>query len=331
MGADPNEAFAQYAAVRQSLGLVDRSDAGAIEVTGRDRATFLHAMLTNDVTALAPGQGCAAALLDVHGKVQTFLWLWVLDDRILVVTPPGLAGATVETLERYLFAEKAYLREISGDLAMFLLAGPGVRDGLARLAGLDAPERAWCHLPARIGEIDVRVVRGGGESGEAEAWLVCGAGDGAAVRDAAVAAGARPVGHEAWEAARIEAGTPVFGADVEASVLLPEVPFLDRVSYTKGCYLGQEVVVRIRDRGRVNRTLLGLALEGDAVPEKGARIAADGADAGHVTSATWSWALKQPIALGFVRRQYAEPGTRVTVAVGGTTASAIVSALPFAR
>jgi len=149
--------------------------------------------------------------------------------------------------------------------------------------------------------------------------------------DALVGVGARPVGLAAFDAFRIEAGTPIFGHDVDESVLLPEIPFANLVSETKGCYPGQEVVVRIRDRGHVNRMLRGLLLDGDEVPPHGAEVVADDTSVGRVTSAAWAFGLERPIALAFVRRQHAEPGTRVSVRLGGRAVAASVSALPFTR
>src|SRR2546430_17667120 len=125
MDAVPDhESLAEYRAARDAVGVVDRSDLGVVEVTGRDRAKFLHALLSNDIKALAPGRGCAATLLDIHGKVQVLLLVWVLDDRILLVTPPGMAAETLEALDKYLFSEKVVLRDASGDWARVLLAGP---------------------------------------------------------------------------------------------------------------------------------------------------------------------------------------------------------------
>src|SRR5438046_9233244 len=106
----PRDAKAEYAAVRTRAGVVDRHDAGVVEATGRDRATFLHALLSNEIKALAPGQGSAATLLDVHGKVQVVLFVWVLDDRILLVVPPGTARKVLAALDHYLFSEKVSLR-----------------------------------------------------------------------------------------------------------------------------------------------------------------------------------------------------------------------------
>src|SRR5436190_9766174 len=118
-----DSAAAEHAAVRGAVGLVDRGDHGLLEVTGRDRAKFLHAMLSNEVATLAPGQGCAATLLDVHGKVQVLLRVLALDERLLVITPPDLAAKTNEGLDAYRFAEKAYFRNATGEGSNGLVAG----------------------------------------------------------------------------------------------------------------------------------------------------------------------------------------------------------------
>src|SRR5260370_31759679 len=140
----------EYRAARRGVGLVDRGDHGVVEVTGRDRATFLHALLSNEVKALAPGQGCAATLLDVHGKVQVVLSVWVLDDRILLVTPPGMAQKALEALDHYLFSEKVTLRDASEETALFLLVGPETPATVERLAGARPGDAAWSHVAANL-------------------------------------------------------------------------------------------------------------------------------------------------------------------------------------
>jgi len=343
----------EHAAVRTGVGLIDRRDHGILEVTGKDRAKFLHAMLSNDIASLTPGQGCAATLLDVRGKVQVLLRVLVLDDRILIVTPPDFATRTNEALDTYLFSEKAYFSDVTDDYALFVLAGPEAPALVERVAGAVPDARAWSHVagalalaegadslphasvgglggPSRAPHVPVRLARGSGETGEAEIWVVTARADGDAVAEALRAAGATPVGHAALEALRIEAGTPAFPEDVGPNVLLPEVPFTDLVSQTKGCYIGQEVIVRIRDRGHVNRLLRGVVLEGDRVPEAGAAIVAGDAEVGKVSSAAWSHALKRPIALALIRRQHADAGTAVGVRVGDAVVSASISDLPFA-
>ena len=325
------DAADEYVAARRRAVLVDRGHYGILEVEGRDRATFLHALLSNEVKALAPGQGCAATLLDVHGKVQVVLYVWVLDDRILLIVPPGTARKVLEALDHYLFSEKVSLRDASEETALFLLVGPEAWALVERLTGVRPPERPWAHVAATLDGAAVRLVTGDGETGGAEIWCATAAADTARVWAALVDAGARPVGLTALESLRIEAGTPRFGHDVDESVLLPEIPLERLVSYTKGCYPGQEVVVRIRDRGHVNRVLTGLVLEGDTVPAPGAEVVADGGAVGRVTSAVRSFGLGQPIALAFVKRQHAKPDTAVLVRVGERTVAARVSGLPFTR
>jgi folate-binding protein YgfZ len=329
--AERAHAAAEHAAVRRSVGVIDRSDHGVLEVTGKDRAKFLHAMLSNDVASLTPGQGCAATLLDVHGKVQVLLRVLVLDDRVVIITPPDHAAKTTEALDAYLFSEKAYFRDATGEHALFLLAGPDAPALVGRLAGAAPEARAWAHVAGVIDGATVLLVRGSGETGEAEVWVLSAAGAGAAVAASLRAAGATPVGPAAFEALRIEAGTPMFPADMGPTVLLPEVPFADLVSQTKGCYIGQEVVVRIRDRGHVNRVLRGLVVDGDTVPEPGTPVLAEEAEVGKVTSAAWSYALERPIALAMVRRQHAEAGTALGLRLGGATLPVTVSDLPFPR
>src|SRR5215468_1547891 len=321
----------EYAQVRQRVGLLDRSDFGVLDLTGRDRATFLHALVSNEIKALGAGQGCAATLLDVHGKVQVVVFVWVADDRIFVVTPPAMAAKTAEALDHYLFSEKVAIEDASREHALALLAGPEARATVERLTGVCPPDKAWSHVAAKLVETPVRLVSGGGETGEAEVWVMYPLAAAPKVREALAGAGAPPIGREAYESLRIEAGTPLFGHDVDESVMLPEIPFESLLSHTKGCYPGQEVVVRIRDRGHVNRTLRGLMLEGNSVPPAGAEVVADDAAVGKLTSAVWSVGLERPIALAFVRRQHAEPGTRVTVRHDGHATAASVSALPFAR
>ncbi|HEY3064702.1 MAG TPA: glycine cleavage T C-terminal barrel domain-containing protein [Methylomirabilota bacterium] len=322
---------ADYVAARRSAAVMDRSADGVVEVTGRDRASFLHALLSNDVKSLAPGEGCAAALLDVHGKVRVLLRVLVLDDRVVVLTPPGMGGKTVEALDAYLFSEKADLRDATGERALFMVVGPEGPALVERLAGVRSADAPWSSLRGVVAGAEVLIVRGGGDTGGPEVWLLGRAADAPAIWGALLAAGAHPLGGAAFDALRVEAGTALYGHDVDDRVLLPEIPAAHLVSHGKGCYVGQEVVVRIRDRGHVNRHLRGLILTGTRVPDPGSPVFVADREIGAVTSAAWSPGLEKPIALAFVRREYAEPGTAVTVLAGDARIPAEVSALPFAR
>src|SRR3989442_9628285 len=167
----------EYALVRRGVGLLDRGHFGVLELTGRDRATFLHAVVSNEVKALGPGQGCAATLLDVHGKVRVVLVVWVAADRIFVVTPPAMAQKTAEALDHYLFSEKVVIRDVSGEMALLVLVGPKAPETSERLMGARPPATAWAHVEGKLGEIPLRLVSGGGETGGAAAGI---AGPGAA-------------------------------------------------------------------------------------------------------------------------------------------------------
>src|SRR5881409_188344 len=142
----------EYKRARHDVGLVDRGHWGVLELTGSDRATFLHALLSNEVKALAPGQGCAATLLDVHGKVQVVVSVWVADDRIFVVTPPSMAQKTAEALDHYLFSEKVAIRDVSDETALLVLAGPKARETAERLMGARPPESQWSQAAGKLGD-----------------------------------------------------------------------------------------------------------------------------------------------------------------------------------
>jgi folate-binding protein YgfZ len=323
----------EYRAARERVGLVDRSLMEVIEVAGRDRGAFLHGMLTNDVKGLRPGQGCPAALLDAHAKVQALLTVLALDDRFLLLMSAGLAAKTLQTLDKFLISEKASLRDLSAEAALFMLVGPRAGAVAERLTGTRPPAGAWAHVKGQAAGATVRLIAGDGETGEAEAWVLAPAAAGEAVWRALLEAGRpeglRPLGVTALDVLRVEAGTPWYGHDVDETVLLPEIPSGAYVSATKGCYVGQEIVARVRSRGHVNRSLTGLTLDGDRVPKAGALILAEEREVGRVTSAVRSLALGRPIALGFVRREHLEPGTPLAVRDGDALLAARVTTPPF--
>src|SRR2546428_7486097 len=209
------DTLAEYRAARDAVGIVDRSALGVVEVTGRDRAKFLHALLSNDIAALAPGQGCAATLLDIHGKVQVTLIVWVFDDRVRLLTPPGMGEPPVAALAHYLFAEKVTLEDVTGQRALLMLVGPAAEETAKRLTGAAPPDAPWSHVAASLDgppeDIDARVVRGGGETGQREVWLVVPATARERAWKAALAAGARPLGAAALESLRAQGAAPRLG------------------------------------------------------------------------------------------------------------------------
>lgn len=318
----------EYEAARRAVALFDRSALGKVTVTGRDRLAFLQGMLTNDVKALAPGQGAAAAFLDAHGKVMALLVVYAATDQVLIELPAQMTAKTLETLDHFLISEKAYFEAADEAFAILSLQGPGARALLEGLAERPIELPPYAHVEVAIAGAPARVInRAEGPAPGFHCWIP--AEHAEAARTAVLAAGAAPAGAATLEVLRLEAGQPWYPQDVDASVIFPETRLDALVSFTKGCYIGQETVARVKYRGHVNRALSGLVVEGDRVPDAGARVVVDGADVGRVTSAARSIALGRPIALGYVRREHFEPGTAVTVIDTAGAQPARLSALPF--
>jgi folate-binding protein YgfZ len=319
---------AEYRAAREGVALFDRSALGKVSVTGRDRLAFLQGMLTNDVKGLQPGQGAPAAFLDAHGKVVALLVVYALADRTLIELPASLTEKTLQTLDRYLISEKAVFESVDDAFAILSLQGPGARGLLEGLGGGPLSLPPYGHAEVSVAGLPARVInRPEGPGPGFHCWVA--AGQAAALRRALEGAGAVPAHAETLEVLRVEAGQPWYPNDVDDSVILPETRLESLVSYTKGCYIGQEVVARVKYRGHVNRALSGLVLEGERVPGPGARVTVEGKEIGRVTSAVRSVALGRPIALAYVRREHFEPGSAVTVVDGAGEQPARVTALPF--
>jgi folate-binding protein YgfZ len=328
--ADYGDAAAEHRAVMTGAGVSDRSMLGKATVTGRDRAAFLQGMLSNDVKALGPGQGCPAAFLDAHGKVVSLLAAYALEDRILLELPAGSTEKFLQAIDKFLISEKAYFEAVDEAYAILALQGPGAEKILSGLAGAALDPAPYSHQEISIAGGPVRVAR----RSEAvtpgfHCWTA--AAHAEALWKALRGAGALAVGADALEVLRIEAGIAVYGHDVDETVILPETRLEALVSYTKGCYIGQETVARVKYRGHVNRGLSGLVLEGARVPCQGDTISAEDKDVGRVTSAVRSIALGKPIALGYVRREHFEPGSAVSVKMGESLVPARVAELPFVK
>jgi len=324
----PDDITRQYRAAREGVALFERSSLGKVTVTGRDRQTFLQGMLTNDVKGLGPGQGVAAAFLDAHGKVMALLAVYATADRVLLELPASLTEKTLQTLDRYLISEKAYFEAADEAFAIVSLQGPGARPLVERLAGATLDLPPYGHAEVSLDGAPVRVInRAEGPAPGFHCWVS--AGHAAAVRSVLESAGAVVAEAETLDVLRVEAGQPWYPQDVDDSVILPETRLESLVSYTKGCYIGQETVARVKYRGHVNRALSGLVVEGERVPDAGARLTAEGKEVGRVTSAVRSIALGRPIALGYVRREHFEPGSALGVVDGTGEQPARVVALPF--
>jgi glycine cleavage system T protein len=324
---------AEYAALRHSVALCDLSHRGLLRVTGRDRQRFLHAMLSNDTQRLQPGQGCYATLLNAKGHMIADLVVYAEEQAYVLELEPQAVQPFVEAIEGYVISEDVTFHNESGQCGLLAVQGPLAEDLLALALGQEVPELAmYASMACQIAGHAMRLIRRSytGESG----YLVLA--PAAALPDLwhalwehREACDVMAAGLEALEIARIEAGIPVYGRDMSDTTIPVEANLQEALSYTKGCYVGQEVIARIDARGHVNRRLVGLILDGTTVPEPGAKIVTPQREVGWITSATHSPALQQNIALGYVRREVWEPGTQLEVHTNGTTMGATVAALPF--
>jgi tRNA-modifying protein YgfZ len=339
-----------YRVLREGAALVIGGDRGRIAVSGRDRASYLHGLLTNDIQALTPGTGCYAAWLTPQGRMTTDMHVLESGDMILLDVPAAQRDAVLQRLDQFLFSEDVRLQDVTGAIASIAVHGPraaAVITGALDMNGVAQPfpgpsgvegrpvdlaewpqygnaRAAFAGTPVVVARIDQLGVPGYTLYVERERETE--------VVEALERAGARRAGDQAVTAARVEAGYPLFGVDLDDDIIPLEAGIEDRaISFSKGCYVGQEVIIRVMHRGggRVARKLVGLRLEGDAAPLRGARIHAGGRDAGFVTSTAMSPRFGA-IALGYVHRDFVAPGTSAEVEAGGGRLPAAVSALPFA-
>jgi folate-binding protein YgfZ len=309
-----------YAIVTEGAGLVDRSARGKLDVTGPDAAEYLQGQVTNDVLALATGDGCYAALLDPKAHI-------VADMRILSGGPEELwldteahtREVVVSHLRMYKIGRRVEVADRTDERTILSLAGPAARAVAARATGAAAPSGEHRWTAGKVGEVPVRVVA---TALGADVLAPTEAVD--AVRTALLEAGAQQVGDEAVEVLRVEHGIPRHGVDMGPDNLPGEAGIVERaVSFTKGCYIGQEPVARMYHRGRPNRHLRGLRLDAPAAP--GEPLIDGEREVGRLTSVTESPRLGA-VGLALVRREV-EPGSRVRVGTGDL--GGIVVELPF--
>ena len=363
--ADYGDASAEHAAVRQSVGVLDLSFRSRLCLTGADRVRFLHGQITNDVKRLRPGEGCYAALVTAKGKMQSDLNVFALPDELLLDFEPGLTATVTARLEKYLVADDVQVVDVAPHYGLLSVQGPQA-ESVVRAVGLftEVPAQEFGFVKitdATLGEIYLmnqpRLDGGSRRREEADkskppaaVRLLTSAATNVsfdlfvptaslgAVADKLIAAaksvGGRACGWTAFEIARVEAGIPRFGVDMDETNIPLECGIEARaVSYQKGCYIGQEVINRIHSIGHVNRELRGLRLaeEPQTLPARGDKLFHAGKEVGHVTSAVRSPALNATIALGYVRREANAVGTELRLRTGAGERVATIVTLAFTK
>jgi folate-binding protein YgfZ len=336
MPAHYGDAAAEYERARSAAALFDVSHRGKLEATGPDAPSFLNNLCTNDVANLPLGAGCEAFFCTPTAKTvgHALIYHLRLDgsrDALWLDVAPGQAPDLLKHLDRYLIAEQVELADRTADYAQVHLAGPRARGVLEIALGDDVPDLGSLeHMERTIGASAVCHIRRNDVLGVPGFDLVCLPARASAIWRALTAAGARPAGLDAYEVLRVEAGTPVYGKDVDATRFVVEVGRVPQtICYTKGCYLGQEPIVMSRDRakGVVARTLLGVRFSGEAAPA-GAKLFRDGAEVGVVTSSVTSPRLGA-VGLAYLKRGHQELGTAIEAEADGRRFPAEVSPLPM--
>ena len=331
----------QYEAARQRAAVIDRSDLGRIVLSGKDRASYLNGLLTNDIVSLKAGQGCYAAYLTPQGRMIADLWVQELGDVILLTLSRDVKDTVLAKLDQFVFSEDVQLGDVTNTFAHAAVVGPRAAAIVASIFGLEDPaallalgERGSLRSQFAGGPAIVLRVTDTGEPGYD---LLVGQDAAGLLREALRAGGAEVIDAATADVLRVEAGVPKFRRDMDEDTIPLEAGLESRaISFTKGCYVGQEIIIRVMHRGggRVARKLVGLRPTAATSPDDNDTITADTPlfagekSIGRITSAAWSPRFEQWIAMGYVQRESAEPGTHVTIGQPGG-AEAIVTTLPF--
>ena len=332
-GPDPAELRAQYATLTEACGLVDRSQRGKLALTGAEMVEFLEGQVTNELAGIAPGEGRYAAFLTHKGKMLGDLRILAVGgdsqdtaaeapEQLLLDTERAALQALFDMITRFRLGYDVRLEKRTLQSSLLSLIGPRARELACAATGLEElPAVEHEHVAARLAGRPLRLIVTAQPGG---VDVLCDAEDHAAVVEGLVGAGAQPVSEAASEILRVEHGRPRYGVDLDESVIPQEAGLNERaVSFTKGCYVGQETVARLHYKGKPNRHLRGLRLS-QALCD-GAELRTGERLAGVLSSSVLSPVLG-PIGLALLRRE-AEPG--MTLEAGDARASATVLELPF--
>jgi len=366
--------LAEHGALHRTVVVLDLSFRSRICLTGKDRATFLHGQVTNDVKRLKAGDGCYAALTNAKARMESDLNIYALQDELLLDFEPGLKAKVSERLEKYIIAEDVQVVDVSALYGLLSVQGPAaeavvrevglfpelpqqafgsvkfVREGLGEIYVMNQARLGWSVSARKNVPLTPALSPSDRERGNPGQAVSQGPpADSSSGFDlfvpvagleefwqpliaAAKLVGGGPCGWQAFEVARIEAGIPRFGADMDETNLPLEAGLEDRaISFKKGCYIGQEVISRIKTYGHVNKTLRGLMLADELknVPDKGDKLFHSDKEIGYVTSAAASPSLGKNIALGYVRKEVNEIGTELRLRTGAGEFAAKIVELPF--
>jgi folate-binding protein YgfZ len=316
---------ADYQILREGAGFVNLGSRTQIELTGKDRLTFLQGFCTNDVKQLQPGNGCEAFLTNLQGKTLSFVLVYCYNDSLVLETVADQTETIANHLDRYIIQEDVILHDRTPTWQQWLIAGARTAELLAQETTTPLPEQELQHVDTQLQSIPVSI-RNVPWSRHPCYAINSQQEQASAVEQILTSTGFQNCLAEAADINRIEAGFPLYQQDITDSNLPQEIDRNDRaISFTKGCYLGQETVARIDALGHVNKKLCGLKFNSQELPAIGSELSVDGKAVARVTSCCHSPDGNSVIALAYVQRGHDEPGK----VLAGDTGTATVCPLPF--
>ena len=325
----------EHHAVRRGVGIVDLSHRGRFRLTGNDRAVYLHRIISNDVEGLAVGEGNYATILTNRGKIIADMKVYVFEDSIDIETNAETTSILYQELDKYLIADDVTIEDFSEHAGAVGVHGPNSAELIAEVYGFDVRDLREYH--SIVDETDGRrvVCVRANETGEVGYNLCtaseCIEGLWDTVLTKGRTFGAEPVGLTALNSLRIEAGIPRYGAELGDSVFPGEAELEQAISFEKGCYIGQEIVARMKYRGHPNRLLRGFEIVSDISPQSGDRLFDRDKEIGWLTSAVISPTLGKTIGMGYIRVAFTDEGSEVAVETANGRLDATVQLLPFYR
>lgn len=293
-----------YRALKESAAWFRILGRGRIRAAGADRARLLHALCTNHVQQLAPGEGCYAFFLNAQGRIQADAHILCFEDHFLIDTEPESRERLFAHIDRYIIADDVTIEDRSDSISTLAIEGPRSGEILERL-GAPAPETpyAWAPLGDRwMARLDA--------TGGAGFWILSTPED---LETLSASLDLPEASAEDIRTVRVENGKPRYGEDIFDTIIPHETRLMHAVHFNKGCYLGQEIVERVRSRGRVNKELWRLSIASQAVPERGAKVLAGGKEAGEITTAVFSPAHSAVLAFAYMRVEHLRPNAEFEV------------------
>lgn len=332
----------EYAAVREGgAGLIDLSSRGRFRVSGSEAVQFLNGLITNDMKTLEKNRWMPAAFPNVQGRLIASVRVVRCNDdttgknacpTFLIDTEAATTEQVLKTIERFTLAGDFHVTNLTGETALLSVQGKRAADIIRSVLGDAVAGTLQNGVAVSDWEQQELTILRASHTAEDGFDLVINAKCAVALWDALITAGARPVGNDALNILRIEAGQPRYRIDMDDTNVVTESNLDDAVSYTKGCYIGQEIIARIKYRGHVAKKLVGLNFDRAVKLENDTKIqSVDGKEIGRITSVTYSPHLGRTIALGYVKYDFIAPGTDLIVVSGGRQVGASVSDLPFVR